>query len=92
MTREAILDAFTRILRDLLSDDAIVLTMATRRDEVPNWDSLSYMTFIAAVELELGVRFGVADIESFDNVGAIVARTSEMLPSAVDAGTRVSVD
>jgi acyl carrier protein len=82
MTPEAILNVFTRILQDLLSDDTIVLTMATRRDEVPNWDSLSYMTFIAAVEMELGVRFGVADIESFANVGAIVDRTHEILPSA----------
>ena len=84
MTPEAILNVFTRILRDLLSDDTIVLTMATRRDEVPDWDSLSYMTFIAAVEMELGVRFGVADIESFADVGAIVDRTREILltPSA----------
>ena len=82
MTREAVLNAFTRILRDLLSDDTIVLTMATRRDEVPDWDSLSYMSFIAAVEMQLGVRFGVADIESFADVGAIVDRTHELLPSA----------
>jgi acyl carrier protein len=82
MTPDATLTAFTRILRDLLSNDTIVLTMTTRRDEVPNWDSLSYMTFIAAVEMELGVRFGVADIESFANVGAIVDRTRAMLSSA----------
>jgi acyl carrier protein len=82
MTAEAILELFTRILRDLLSDDTIVLAMTTRRDEVPNWDSLSYVTFIAAIEMELGVRFGVAEVESFDSVGSIVTRTGELLPSS----------
>ena len=40
---------------------------------------MNYINFIAAVEIELGVKFGVADIESFEDVGAIVAQTSAML-------------
>ena len=38
----------------------------------PNWDSFNYINFIVAVEIEFGVKFKVADIESFANVGAIV--------------------
>lgn len=72
MTDQAILDVFTRILRDLLSDDSIVLTMSTKRADVPNWDSFNYINFIAVAEMELGIKFNVADIESFENVGAIV--------------------
>ena len=34
MTDQDVLDGLTRILRDLLSDDTIVLTMETKRDEV----------------------------------------------------------
>jgi acyl carrier protein len=75
MTAQEILTAFTRILRDLLLDDSIVLTMETRREDVPNWDSFNYINFIVAVEIEFGVKFKVADIESFANVGAIVAET-----------------
>jgi acyl carrier protein len=81
MTDQEVLDAFTRILRDLLLDDSIVLTMATRRDEVANWDSLAYISFMVAVETRFGVKFGVAEIESFDNVGAIVRRTRALLPA-----------
>jgi acyl carrier protein len=79
MTETQILDAFTRILRDLLGDDSIVLTMETQRDEVANWDSLGYVTFIVAVEVEFRVKFGVAEVESFENVGAIVRRTKALL-------------
>jgi acyl carrier protein len=76
-----ILAALTQILRDLLLDDSIALTMTTRRDDVPNWDSLAYISFMVAVETEFGVKFNVAEIESFENVGAIVRRTHALLTS-----------
>jgi acyl carrier protein len=74
MTGEEILKVCTRVLRDLLADDAIVLTMETRREDVPNWDSLNYVNFIVAIEIELGVKFKVADIEAFANIGEIVSQ------------------
>jgi acyl carrier protein len=79
MTDQDILEAFTRIIRDLLADDSIVLTMETRREDVDNWDSFTYVNFIAVAEMELGVRFSVTDVESFDNVGAIVRQTEALL-------------
>jgi acyl carrier protein len=79
MTDQEILESLTRILRDLLSDDSIVLTMETRRDEVPNWDSFAYVNFIVAVESEFGLKFKVAEVESFQDVGAIVRRISTIL-------------
>jgi acyl carrier protein len=68
-----ILATFTRILRDLLMDDSIALKMETRRPDVPNWDSFAYINFIVAAEGELGIRFNVAEVESFETVGEIVA-------------------
>ena len=79
MSDQEILDVLTRVLRDLLMDDSIVLRMDTRREEVRNWDSLVYINFIVAVELQLGVKFKVADVESFGNVGEIVATIRSML-------------
>ena len=79
MNEEQILLKLTQILRDLLADDTIVLAMDTRRSDVPNWDSFAYVNFIVAAEMELGVRFGVADVESFDTVGDIVKNTMSLL-------------
>jgi len=79
MTDQELLDAFTRILRDLLLDESIVLTMTTRREEVHNWDSFAYVSFVVAVESEMGIRFGVGEVESFENVGAIVRRAQALL-------------
>ena len=93
MTDQAILNRMTQILRDLLSDDSIVLTMETKRDDVPDWDSFAYINFIVAVEGEFGVKFGVAEVESFPNVGAIVRRTSAILlaQSAARQGSDVAM-
>jgi len=79
MTNQEVLTSFNRILRDLLLDDSIELTMQTRREDVPNWDSFNYINFIVTVEGEFGVKFKVADLESFENVGAIVAETANLL-------------
>ena len=78
MTDQEILSKFTRVLRDLLLDDSIMLTMETQRQEVPNWDSFNYINFIVALEIEFGVKFKVADIESFANVGAIVTELKNL--------------
>jgi acyl carrier protein len=79
MTDQEILATFTRILRDLLADDGISLAMNTTRADVPGWDSFIYVTFIAAAEMQLGIRFRVADVESFATVGDIVAGARKLL-------------
>jgi len=81
MTDQDILNRSTQILRDLLSDDSIVLTIETRRDDVANWDSFAYVSFIVAVEIEFGMKFRVAEVESFQKVGEIVRRISAMVPA-----------
>jgi len=81
MPDQDILRKLMQILRDLLSDDSIVLTMETKRDQVANWDSAAYVTFIVAVEMEFDIKFSVAEVESFQSVGAIVRKISAMLPT-----------
>jgi acyl carrier protein len=72
MTDQEILTKFTRILRALLMNDSIVLTMETERDDVADWDSFNYINFIVALEIEFGIKFKIADVETFANVGSIV--------------------
>ncbi len=79
MTDQEILAVFTRVLRDLLANDSIILRLDTTRSDVPDWDSFTYVNFIVAVEMELAIKFGVADVESFKTVGDIVAKTRALL-------------
>jgi acyl carrier protein len=75
MTADEVLKQFTEILRNLIGDDSIVLTAATRRPDVPGWDSFNYVNFMVAVEMKFGIKFRVAEVESFQTVGEIVTRT-----------------
>ena len=75
MNADEILQSFSQILRDLLGDDSIVLRPDTRRRDVPEWDSFNYVNFIVAIEMRFGVKFAVAEVESFQTVGEIVQRT-----------------
>jgi len=80
MTEERnLLAEFSRILRELLGDDTISLERETTREDVKNWDSMNYVNFIVAVEMEFHVTFKIADVESFPNVGSIVDATRELV-------------
>lgn len=72
MSEEEILSRLTAILRDLLDDQTVLLSSVTKRTDIPNWDSFAYVNFIVATELEFGVKFKIADVESFSAVGDIV--------------------
>jgi acyl carrier protein len=73
MNEEEIIGTLTTILQDLLANPSIALTTATVRNDVPGWDSFAYVNFIVAVEIQFGIRFRVADVESFQTVGDIVS-------------------
>jgi acyl carrier protein len=79
---EQTLQSLSRILRALLGDESINLDMGTRREDVPGWDSFNYVNFIVGVEAEFGVRFTVADVESFPNVGSIVEKIEQLSADA----------
>jgi acyl carrier protein len=79
MTAAEVLQDLTQILRDLLGDDSIVLTAATRRPDVPGWDSFNYVNFMVAVEMKYGIKFRVAEVESFQTVGEIATRALALL-------------
>lgn len=79
MNDQEILAVLTRVLRDVLDDPSIMLDMHTVRADVPDWDSFKYVTFIVAAEIELGIKFGIADVESFVTVGDIVAKARGLI-------------
>jgi acyl carrier protein len=80
MTEQERLTKLTRILSDLLGDDSIALTLDTVREDVPGWDSFAYINFIVAIEAGFGIKFRIADVESFPNVGAIVKAITTARP------------
>jgi len=78
MNNAEVLSLLSEILGSLLGADSLELTMETRRADVPGWDSFNYVNFIVAAEQEFRVKFALAEIESFESVGAIVERIKQL--------------
>ncbi|MGD0207881.1 MAG: acyl carrier protein [Verrucomicrobiota bacterium] len=49
--------------------EPVVLTLAISAKDVPEWDSLTNISLMVAVEKAFGVRFRVGEIENARNIG-----------------------
>lgn len=72
MERNEVLDRVQEVFRDVLDDEEIVLTDQTTADDVDDWDSLSHIQLIVAVEKAFHVKFTSKEILSWKNVGELV--------------------
>jgi acyl carrier protein len=67
-----IYDTLTHIFRDVFDDDVLALTPAMTADDVDEWDSLTHIRLIVAVEQEWDIRFTVPEVTALENVGQFV--------------------
>jgi len=49
--------------------EPVVLTPEVGAKDVPEWDSLTHISLMVAVEKAFGVRFRVGEVENTKNVG-----------------------
>lgn len=69
MDRNEILTKLTEVFREELDNEEIVLTAETTAEDVEEWDSLSHIQLIVAVEKAFKIRFTSSEIQSWNNVG-----------------------
>jgi acyl carrier protein len=72
MDRSLILKAVTDVFRDVLDNEDIRLADETTAADVEDWDSLSHIQLVVAVEKHFGLRFTSREIQSWANVGAMI--------------------
>ena len=73
MTEAEAYVGLTELFRELLADDAIVLTAETTADDVEGWDSFTHLNLIVATETRFGIKMRTDEIEGFTKVGDLVA-------------------
>ena len=59
----------TDIFRDVFDDDTIVAAPEMTADDVPEWDSLSHIRLILAVQKAFGIKMSAAQVASLKTVG-----------------------
>lgn len=69
MNKNEILSKLSEIFREELDNEEITLTEETTANDVEEWDSLSHIQLIVAVEKAFGIRFTSSEIQSWNNVG-----------------------
>jgi acyl carrier protein len=81
MNEESILRAMTDIFRDVLDVPDLVLRRGTTGKDVEEWDSLTHIQLVAAIERRFKIRFAASEIEGFQNVGDMADAIAKKLSS-----------
>ncbi len=75
---DQILDRLTAVFREIFDDDAITLSNETVADDIEEWDSLNQIKLILQCERVFGVKLKARDVNTLDNVGAMVRHLLEL--------------
>lgn len=77
MDNKEILHKVEEVFRDVLDNEEINLAEATTANDIDEWDSLTHVELVRAVEKAFGIRFTSAEILSWKNVGEMVASVAK---------------
>ena len=68
-----IYERLNEVFQDVFDDDSLTVTPATTAADIEDWDSLSHITLMAAVEDEFRMKFSMKEVVEMKNVGEMVA-------------------
>lgn len=69
MTFDEVLSAVNQVFIDVLDHDDIVLAPTSTAADVEDWDSLTHIELVVAIEKRFGIKFTLAEIQGYHNVG-----------------------
>ena len=62
-----------------LDNETIALSAETTADEIEEWDSLTHISIVVAIEKEFGIRFNLVEIKQLQNIGEFVVLIEQKL-------------
>ena len=67
-----ILEELTPIFQDVFDDESIVVTEETNAEQIEDWDSLSHIRLVVAIEKHFGIKFRLEELQHLQNVGEMI--------------------
>ena len=67
-----IYERLNEVFQDVFDDDSLTVTPNTTASDIEDWDSLSHITLVAAVEDEFRMKFSMKEVTGMKNVGEMV--------------------
>jgi acyl carrier protein len=72
MERSEILEKLNGIFTDVLDNDDIKISETSTANDIEEWDSLTHIQLVVAIEKSFKVKFTTYEIQLWKNVGDMV--------------------
>jgi acyl carrier protein len=69
---QEILNQLQPIFQEILDQPTLIVARSSNALNTTNWDSLSHIEIIEAVQQKFKVRFGLGELQDLKNVGDLV--------------------
>ena len=60
------------IFLDTFTDDNCLISIDTERDDIEEWDSLSHIRLLTAIETSFDIQFDLEEIGDISNIASLV--------------------
>jgi len=71
----------TGVFREVFDDGALTVRPDMTASDVENWDSLTHIDLITAVEREFKIRFTTGEVTSMKNAGDFITLIQKKTPT-----------
>jgi acyl carrier protein len=72
MTNNEILQTITEIIREVLELPNLQVNNETSATDVDEWDSMTHIQIIAAIEGKYKIRFALGELQALKNAGDMI--------------------
>lgn len=72
MNRDEIKDKLQKIFRDVFGQDDLIISDSSNTENIEEWDSLTHITILEAVQDEFEVNFSLDEMIEMDDVERII--------------------
>ncbi len=63
------LESLEPVFHQVFDDQSITLQRETTADDIEEWDSLTHMNLVIALELKFSIKFALGELQKLKNVG-----------------------